>query len=352
MTGGDLRLDAEVVLELATDKVDIDHLTGAETSLLDDVSLVHLGDDSGLRHHVHGSILGDRITSGTKAVTIEGGADGLSVGEDEEGGTIPRLKESSVEAVEVNDLRVVLEGRLVLIGRGDESHEGAGGTVAGDAHELEDRIEVGRIGPSQINERLQNVREVLGVAHGHDVLGVLIVDQIIQGILPLTLRNFETLGLLAGADPVHIPEEGVDLAVVPDYAHGLGEGPAGIGVGREATVVDHELGGVTLIGQVLVELGQDTRLDHALVHDGAGREGSNVCLTGGIVPDESALLQFSAEPTADEVEGTLEAIPLVVIIGEAFGGLDEELPHGGDSISGQGAQYRGINRHLPPPNKV
>lgn len=58
------------------------------------------------------------------------------------------------------------------------------------------------------------------------------------------------------------------LTVVAKDAHGLGKGPAGVGVGGEAPVVDGECRRVLLVSQVLVVLAHHHRPQHAL-HDTA-----------------------------------------------------------------------------------
>ena len=75
-----------------------------------------------------------------------------------------------------------------------------------------------------------------------------------------------------GALPVDVADERVDLAVVRHAAHRLRERPLGHRVGREAAVVDGEVGLEELVGQVAVERAEHRALHHPLVHDRARRE--------------------------------------------------------------------------------
>ena len=82
----------------------------------------------------------------------------------------------------------------------------------------------------------------------------------------------EQLGLelaLAGAHPVAVALDGVDLAVVRDHPERLRERPRREGVGRVARVHERELGGEALVGQVGVERLELQGGDHALVDEGA-----------------------------------------------------------------------------------
>ena len=58
------------------------------------------------------------------------------------------------------------------------------------------------------------------------------------------------------------------LTIVAQHAHGLRQGPSGVGVCGEAPVVHGEGGVILLILQVLVVLPHHNRPQHAL-HDGA-----------------------------------------------------------------------------------
>mmetsp|Transcript_18789 Transcript_18789/g.45151 ORF Transcript_18789/g.45151 Transcript_18789/m.45151 type:complete len:242 (-) Transcript_18789:187-912(-) len=240
MTARDLGLDGDVILELASLEVDVDHLSGTEPSLRNNVALVQIH-DSRLGHHVHGAVAGDGIPRGTEAVAIQARADGLAVAVHEQGGTVPRLEQSSVELVKVDNLGIIIQGRLVLVRRGDQAHERARRTVSALGHELEHGIQVGAIAPVQIHQRFEEVGHVLRIAHHDDIVGIVRADQILE----LVIR--QCLGLLACLDPVDVADERVDLAVVSHDAHGLRERPLGGGIRAEPSVVDDEFGGKVLV---------------------------------------------------------------------------------------------------------
>ena len=75
---------------------------------------------------------------------------------------------------------------------------------------------------------------------------------------------------LAGAHPVAVALDGVDLAVVGDGAERLGQRPGRERVGGEARVDDRELGLEALVREVRVERLQLGGGQHALVDDGPG----------------------------------------------------------------------------------
>ena len=89
----------------------------------------------------------------------------------------------------------------------------------------------------------------------------------------------QQLGLelgLAGAHPVAVAVDGVDLAVVREHAQRLRERPGREGVGRVAGVHDGELRREALVLEVGVERLELERRDHALVAERAGRQRDEV----------------------------------------------------------------------------
>mmetsp|Transcript_27317 Transcript_27317/g.66293 ORF Transcript_27317/g.66293 Transcript_27317/m.66293 type:complete len:600 (+) Transcript_27317:2920-4719(+) len=336
----DFTLDANVVLEFSSFKVDVDHLARSQTSLLNNIGFLKIGNDTSLTHHVNTSVLGDGITSGTKTITIQRGTNRFTVRENKKGWTIPGLKQTSVEFVEVSDLGVFVQIWVLHVSSRDHSHQCAWGTVTRLGHQLEDRIQVGRIGSAKINDRLKEVWDVLGVAHSDNVLGGVIVDQVRVNV------TLQRLGAFTGLHPVDVTEESVDLSVVSKHSHGLGKRPAGVGVGGETSVVDGELGCVIRIGQILVEGGQNCRLDHTLVDDGSGTQGSNIGFA--VIPDKSSIFKLDGETAADKIQSTFKTIAAFVIVIKTFRGLDEELPDAGHGFSGQRTKDIRVNRDLTP----
>mmetsp|Transcript_3098 Transcript_3098/g.6837 ORF Transcript_3098/g.6837 Transcript_3098/m.6837 type:complete len:280 (-) Transcript_3098:316-1155(-) len=276
MTAGNLGFDGNVVLKLSRGKINIDHHSRPETSLLHNIRLVQINNTS-FTHHVHGTIIGDGITRRSQPIPVQRCSNGLSVTVHKKCGSIPRLQQSTMEFVKVHDLGIVAQRWLVLVRSGHQTHERAGSAMATLGHELEDGIQVGGIGSSQVHERLEEVGHVLGIAHHDNVVGVLGSHQVLQFLLG------QGLGLLARLHPVDITDEGVDLSIVSHDAHGLGERPLGVGVGTETTMVNDEFGGEVLVLQILVKLGKDASLHHALVHDGLAGEGGEVDLFASVL---------------------------------------------------------------------
>mmetsp|Transcript_41077 Transcript_41077/g.87663 ORF Transcript_41077/g.87663 Transcript_41077/m.87663 type:complete len:462 (-) Transcript_41077:868-2253(-) len=203
----EIELDAKVLLEISRLEVERDHVARAEPPLAHHVLVVNL-DDAGLRHEADEAILGLQEAGGTQAVAVERRAELFAVAEDEERRPVPRLLQTGVVLVHGDDLRVRLVGRLVAVGFGHEDGERLRGRLARAAHGvLEDGVEVGRVGLGVRAERVAPVAP--------DVEGAL---------------------------PVDVAGEGVDLAVVREETHGLGQRPLGDGIGGEAAVVDREVG--------------------------------------------------------------------------------------------------------------
>ena len=97
-------------------------------------------------------------------------------------------------------------------------------------------------------------------------------QQVAQALAPQPVREVG----LAGGHPGEVALDGVDLAVVGQQAHRLGQAPLGDGVGAEAAMEEGDGAGVGGVAQVVVELGQHGRAHHALVDDGARRERAHV----------------------------------------------------------------------------
>ena len=198
---------------------------------------------------------------------------------------------------------------LVAVGLGHERADGHGGLYVGVAPQvLEDRVEVSRVGAVEGDEG------VAPAAHG-----------------------------VEGALPVDVTQQGVDLAVVREHAHRLREGPLGHGVGREAPVVDCEVGEVARVLQVLVEGSQHGALRHALVHDGARGEGGDVRLTQALAAARlDALLDVGLDRAARLVEQRLE------LVAARAGVVDEALLDVGQRRERHRAEHLLPLRHSAP----
>ena len=143
---------------------------------------------------------------------------------------------------------------------------------------------------------------------------------------------------LAGSHPVSVAGHGVDLAVVAQVTVRVGERPRREGVGREARVDDGEPALDSLVGEVGEELGQLMGGQHALVDDGAGRQGDDVAA-------RVLVLEPLPGHESHPVDGEGRVGP---IDGLLIGGCHEDLVHGGSSSRGDRAQGAVVDRHPPP----
>mmetsp|Transcript_20421 Transcript_20421/g.44072 ORF Transcript_20421/g.44072 Transcript_20421/m.44072 type:complete len:337 (+) Transcript_20421:276-1286(+) len=92
MTRCNLRLDFDIVLELPRGQIDIDHLSRSKPSLLHNIRLVQIRNDTRLTHHVHGTILGNRIPRRTQPISIQTSTNTLSIGEYKQCRSVPCLQ--------------------------------------------------------------------------------------------------------------------------------------------------------------------------------------------------------------------------------------------------------------------
>ena len=111
---------------------------------------------------------------------------------------------------------------------------------------------------------------------------------------------------LPGAHPREVAEQRVDLAVVRQQAHGLGEAPLGRRVGAEAAVQHGEGAHERGVLQVRIELGQHRGGDHALVDDGARRQRADVEVVEP--PDDGLAEERLADGPAGQEQGALELV--------------------------------------------
>ena len=246
--GRDGGLDDVVAQQPPVLEVDGDHLAGPEPALLDDL----------LARQVHGAGLGGereqagagaRVARRAQAVAVDAGAEVAAVGEGDERRPVPRLLHAGVVVVEVGDPRVGA-GRLVLVG-GRHGHHQRLERAAAAAHQQLDQL-VERAGVAAV-----------AVHHG---------QQLGDARAPYGSRQLR----LPGAHPRQVAQQRVDLAVVRQQPHRLGEAPLGRRVGTEAAVQDGVRADEGRVLEVGIELRQHLRRDHALVDDGPRGERADV----------------------------------------------------------------------------
>ena len=237
------RLDLAIVLHLAGGRVEADHLARGEAPLALDLRIVEV-DDADLRADGQDTVSGQLEAGRAQAVAVEAGGDLLSVGEHQRGRAIPRFGETAVELV---------EGALLL----------RRGRVDAPRGRHEHRHRMGDVAPGK-HQRLERPVEARGIR-------LLVVEQIVERLDVVAPDLVGKIGL-AGGEPVAVPPQGVDLAVVGEHPERLTQPPGREGIGREALVVEADRCLVVRVLQVEVELVDPAGDHHHLVADHAARE--------------------------------------------------------------------------------
>ncbi len=250
------------------------------------------------------AVVGHGVAARAQAVAVEDRADERAVGEADVGGAVPRLHERRVELVERLARRV--HRGVVLPRLGDHHQDRVRQRAAAEVEQLEHLVEarrVGRLGRADREDPLEVARDDVGRQQA-----------------------------LAGAHPVAVALDGVDLAVVRDEAVRVRERPRRERVGREARVHEGELAGEARVGQVREERLELAGRQHALVDDGARAERGEV--DADLVL--GALAQAEREPV--EPQGHLPADRAA----------DEQLLEERHALAGDGADEVALDGHLTP----
>ncbi len=195
---GDLALHRAVVDDASSLDVDQEDLARLQPSLGHHVGRVRRGQHAGLAGQHHEAVAGELPAAGPQAVAVERGADHAAVGERHRRRAVPGLHETRVVGVEVAQLRGHVVAPLPRLG--DHQHQRVGQRAAGQHEQLEHVVEGRRVAPARAHDRHQ-------------------LAQVGAEQVALELR-------LAGAHPVHVAAQGVDLAVVGDQAVRVRELPA------------------------------------------------------------------------------------------------------------------------------
>ena len=308
LAAGDAALDLLVLDDPALLEIEQEQLAGGEPALALDV----LGRD---RHHAglrgeHDVALGVLDPApGPQAVAVEHRAGEPAVGEHHRRRSVPRLHQAGVEVVEALDVRIeVLPG---LVGLGDHHHHRVRDRAAAEHEQLEHVVERRRVRPAVADDR-------------DDLLQV--VAEQLRGELRL-----------AGAHPVDVAAQRVDLAVVGDHPVRVGELPARERVGREAGVHERQARGdarVAQVGEVARQLG---RGQHPLVDHRPAREARHRELGAGLALDHPA----------DHVQLALERF----LVLDLLGGLDHHLADQRRGQPGGVADVALVDRDVAPPDR-
>ncbi len=218
---GELGLDLLVADEPAVLGVDEEHPARLQAALAHDLGRVEV-EHPGLGGEHDQAVVGDRVPARAQAVAVQDRADEGAVGEGHAGRAIPGLHEVGVVGVERPPGRV--HRRVVLPRLGDHHQHGVRQRAPAEVEQLEHLVE-GR----RVRRPRRADREEPGEVAGDEVGGE---------------------HRLAGAHPVAVALDGVDLAVVGEQPVGVGERPGRERVGREPGVHQGQLGLEARVGQV------------------------------------------------------------------------------------------------------
>ena len=301
-----------VVDDAAAGKIDLEHLARSQAAARQDVLGAHL-DGAHLACQHKATVARHIVAGGTQAVTVEGGTQRATVGKGDSGRTVPRLHEHGLVGVVGAAL---LAQAVVVVPRLGQQH-GCGTRERTAVHDqkLEHIVQNRGIG-------------TLAVDDGHHALKIVLQHGAVQ------------VGL-AGADPVDIALEGVDLAVVDDKAVGVRALPAGRGVGGVARVNERygRLNGrVVEVDEEAAHLRGD---QHALVHDSARAHGAHI---EDLIAQGKLGVGLLFDGATAHVQATLKGIAGGRVVRTAQEGLQDSR-HAG---AGRLAQVVRIDGYLAP----
>jgi hypothetical protein len=290
-------LDRVVGLESAL-RVERDHLPGRELAAVDAAVAVERY-RAGLRRAHDEPVLAHGVAQRAQAVAVERGADDPAVREDQPGRPVPRLDQAGVVAEEVPHLAREL---LVSLPGGRQQHRHAVPDVA-----------------SAVDDEVERVVE-------HRRVGARLVE---DGMVELVVGRPKVP--LAGAHPVHVPLNRVDLAVVAEEPEGLCPLPGGCGVRGETLVEDPERNLERRVREVEVERAELIGSTQRLVRDEAIRHRDDVRAAGPLGQPPRAV-----HP------------PLRLLVRDAVRSAEGELLDEWSARLGLGAEMLGVDRHGAP----
>ncbi len=301
-----------VVDHTAAGEIDLEHLAGPQASRGQDVLGFDL-DRADLRGKHEAAVARHVVAGRTQAVAVERGAERAAIGKGDRRRTVPGLHEHGL--VGIVGAAVLGEAVVMVPWLGQQHRGGAREGTAVHDKELEHVVENRGVG-------------ALAVDDGHHTLKVVLQHGAVQ------------VGL-AGANPVDVALEGVDLAVVDDVAVGVSTLPAGRGVGRVTGVYERHGrldGGVVEVDEEAAHLRGH---EHALVHDGARAHGAHV---EDLVVERKLGVGLLLDGAAAHVQATLEGIACRRVVRAA----QKCLQNGRHTGAGRLTQVMRVDRHLAP----
>ena len=301
-----------VVDDAAAGKIDLEHLARSQTAARQDVLGAHL-DGTHLACQHKATVARHIVAGGTQAVAVESSTQRAAVGKGDGGRAVPRLHEHGLVSVVGAAL---LTQAVVMVPRLGQQH-GRATRKRATVH----------------NQKLEHVVQNRGV-------GTLAVDDGHHALKIMLQHGAVQVGL-AGADPVDVALEGIDLAVVDDKAVGVRALPAGRGVGGVARVDERHGrldGGVVEVDEEAAHLRGD---QHALVHDSARAHGAHV---EDLVAQGELGIGLLLDGAAAHIQTALEGIAGGRVVRSAQEGLKDS----GHAGAGCLAQVVRVDRHLAP----
>ena len=310
--GGELGLDLLVVDDATLGGVDEKDPSGMQP-LFDQNLLGGNVEHADLGGHDDHVVLGDVVARGAQAVPVEHGADDGAVGERDRGRSVPRLHQRGVVLVERPPLRA---HRLVVLPRFRDHHE--------------DRV---RQRPAVHDEELEHVVE------GRRVRQPVARDG--QHFPEVVAERIRPAERLAGAHPVDVPAQRVDLPVVGNIPIRMRERPGRERVRAEALVHERERRLHVGIGEIRIHRLDLVGAEHPLVDERVRAEARHV---GERVFRNVERHHGLFEELPDHVELALE----VGVIPHSRSAADEHLGDVRLDRERAGADEVVVGRNVPP----
>ena len=233
---GERILEFLVVDDATGLEIDQEHLAGLQPPFLDDF-LFRYRQHAGLRSHDDHVVAGHHIAGGAQTVAVERCADLTAIGKRHGGRSIPRLHHRRMVFVEGAPVRV--HQRMLLPGFGYQHHHGVRQRVAAHGQQFQRVVERRGVGLPVVNQR-------------PDLVEILAQDR-------------AEYRALAGAKPIDVTAQRVDLAVVRDHAERMRQIPGWEGVGRKTLVYQRQRRCHPGIGKILVVRADLACQQHSLV---------------------------------------------------------------------------------------
>ena len=221
---GEVCLQLLIFNNAALFEIDQQHFARLQAPFANDVLFLE-GQNAAFRRHADDIILGDAIARRAQTIAIQRCANLAAIGKGDRRRAVPRLHQGGVIFVKGTARRVHL---LVLRpSLWDQHHHCMGKAETAGEQQLKRIVETGRVGLAMRDQR--------------------------PHLIEVSAEQIRFHRAAARIHPVHIAANRVDLAIVRDQTIGVGQPPAGEGVGREA-LVHQTHGGLALrIAQIIVK---------------------------------------------------------------------------------------------------